>query len=51
MSAYEINVLTRMADGLRAEVLNWAMGGGTLLLIALVVIGLFAVIRAVCAYE
>ena len=51
MTAYEFNVLNRMADGLRAELLNWAVGGGTLLLIALIVIGLFTVIRAVCAYE
>ena len=44
-------MMTEMLCTLESELINWAVGGSTLLVIALAVIGLFAVIRAVGVYE
>ena len=51
MNAFEIGVVGRMADSLQAELLNWAVGGCTLMVIALAVVGCCAVIKAVAAGE
>ena len=44
-------MMTEMLSSFQNELINWAVGGSTLLVITLAVIGLFAVIRAVGAYE
>ena len=44
-------MMTEMLSSFQNELINWAVGGGTLLVIALAVIGLFTLIRAVGAYE
>lgn len=44
-------MMAEMLCTLESELINWAVGVGTLLMIALAVIGLFTVIRAVGVYE
>lgn len=44
-------MMAEMLCTIESELINWAVGGSTLLVIALAVIGLFAVIRVVSAYE
>ena len=49
MTAYEMELMQEYVQCIRAEAMDWAVGGGMMLLMLLAVIGLCTVVKAVTA--